>query len=157
MFLLHEQIVDRVVRGVMANDVEQSFALDHISSGRQLEGRSILRRIRNEYGLVLLWESMSYWQIEDARDESPHAIVHESGWSIISPVSDALSVCYFEKGFRISSSDGSPMKKRDPIVRTIVKTCQEFHHLQSRRTENMIIDRSIAVETQQSSRMLPGL
>lgn len=124
----------------MVNDVEVSFAVDHVVGGRQLEGRSIMRRIRSDLGTVLLWETMSCWQGTDATEKNPDAIVRESGWSIIAPVQDALSVCHFQKTFRISASDGSRMKKRDPLVRKIVHTCQEFHRVQTRRMENMVID-----------------
>lgn len=127
----------------MANDVEVSFAVDHVVGGRQLEGRSVMRRVRNELGTVLLWETMSCWQGSDATDKDPLAIVRESGWSVIVPVQDELSVCHFQKTFRISASDGSRMKKRDPLVRKIVHTCQEFHRVQSRRTENIVVDTSM--------------
>lgn len=132
-----------MVRDIAANDVELSVALDRVSGGRELGCRSILRRVRHENGIILLWETMSQWQSSDARDGSPHAVVRESGCSVIGHARvdlAGLSAGYCGKSVRISSSDGSCMDKSDPLVRKIVHTCQEFHSFHLRRMESMFID-----------------
>lgn len=136
-----------------ASDVELRFALDRISGVRELEGRSLLRRIRTAYGALLIWESMSHWQRSEAGDKTPFAIVRESGWSIIAPANkhiDDLTIGYCGKSYRIQSSDGSSLKKSDPLVRKIVHTCQEFYNHHLRRGENTIMDRSLQREPRSS-------
>lgn len=135
--------MDKVFR---SEDVESRFALDHVSGGRQLEGLSILRRIQHEYGIVLLWESMSYWQSSYESYQSPHAIVRESGWSIFASAQadiEDLSVAYCGKSYRIRSFDGSHLRKSAPLAKEIVHLCQAFHDLQARRIENIAMDRTL--------------
>lgn len=146
------QVVDKVIRSAFDQDVESRFALDHASGGRQLEGLSILRRIQHECGIILLWESMSYWQSSYESDQSPHAIVRESGWSIFAPAQadiEDLSVAYCGKSYRIRSFDGSHLRKSAPLAKEIVHLCQQFHDLQAKRIENIAMDQ--AQQQRQSS------
>lgn len=148
--------MDRVTRDTAASDVELRFALDRVAGGRELEGRSLLRRIRTAYGVLLIWESMSHWQSSEAGEKTPFAIVRESGWSIIAPANkhiEDLSIGYCGKSYRIQSSDGSNLKKSDPLVRKIVHTCQEFHNHHLRRGENTIMDRSLQQQQREQLRL----
>lgn len=150
------QVVDKVFRSAVDQDVESRFALDLASGGRQLEGLSILRRIQHECGIILLWESMSYWQSSYESDQSPHAIVRESGWSIFAPAQadiEDLSVAYCGKSYRIRSFDGSQLRKSAPLAKEIVHLCQEFHDLQAKRIENIAMDTALQQRQQGSGRL----
>lgn len=123
---------------------------EHVSSGRELECRHLSRRIRSDYGTIVVWQSMAYWQRSDASDDQPRAIVHESGWtttiaSELDPenVNVNVSLMYCSKAFRIESLNGPRMKKNDPLLRKIVHTHQELHNLHDSSIESFVIDASL--------------
>lgn len=120
-------------------------ALDRVSGGRDLQRQYLTRRIRNEHGTIVLWQSMEFWQRSDAVDCTPRAIVHESGWLVMFPSDqepESVSIVYCAKSFRIESVNGPRMKKNDPLLRKIVHTCQEFHNFHGRTVEGIAIGSS---------------
>lgn len=141
-----DKVVDKVVRDVTTNLELLRAALERVSGGRELECRSISRRIQNEHGMVLVWESMAYWQRSDASDDKPRAIVHESGWSVTFPSPqdpEHMSLAHCCKSFRIESLNGPRMKRNDPLLRKMVHTYQELHNLHARSVESIVIDSSL--------------
>lgn len=140
----------------MTDDEALNFSLDTASGGRELKGRSILRRIRTELGMVLMWEAMGEWQRDGASEESPHVIVSESGCSFLVAAgrdSQDMNIGYSTRSFRMRSSDGSSLELRDPLVRKIAFVCQELHRLHSRRLGNMVMDRSIMSQRQNGAQL----
>lgn len=120
-------------------------SLERVTGGRELECRHLSRRIRNEYGTIIVWESMAYWQRSDAVDDRPRAVVHESGWTTtVASEQDPehLSIMYCSKAFRIESLNGPRMKKNDPLLRKIVHTHRELHNLHDSCVESFVIDAS---------------
>lgn len=129
----------------MTNDVDMNLAIDGFPREKELKGRSILRRIRNEHGIILLWESISYWQSGAVSSERPYVILRESGWSIVAPAGNDLpdlSVGYCGDFFRLQASDGSRMTKSDPIAGKIMHTYEKLREIHSRRLENLVMDRN---------------
>lgn len=140
-----------MVWSAIDNDLEMRFALDRICGGRELEGRSITRRVRSEYGTVILWESLSTWQSARARKKKTHVLIHESGCSIIAPAAedpDNVSVGYCGKSFRMESADGSCLEKSDPIVQKIVDVFQEFQLIHMKRVENIAVNTNLQAQGQ---------
>lgn len=41
------------------------------------------------YSMILVWDSMFFWQWLNVSDDQPRAIVHESGWSVMPVVGRA--------------------------------------------------------------------
>lgn len=135
-------------------DSSSSFALDHSSGSREVEGRTIVRRIMNEHGTLLLWETMSYWQSDTAphvTDQSPpkRAMVRSSGYAMIAPFKGyeaTMSVAQCKIGIDIHSLDGSKMRKTDPLVRNIVSAFQRFHKAQAHVVENLVMDAAMLLQ-----------
>lgn len=120
-------------------------ALERVSGGRELECRTISRRIQHEHGMLYVWESEAYWHRSDAVDFNARAVVRESGWLVMFPSPqdpEHLSIAYCAKAFRIESLNGPRMKRNDPLLRKIVHTCQEVHHFHAKGVESTVIDSS---------------
>lgn len=135
-----------MVRDLSTNHKILRGVLERVSGGRELECRSIYRRIQIQYGMLYLWESMAYWQRSDANDFKPRATVRESGWLVMFPSHqdpEHMSIAYCSKTFLIESLNGPRMKKNDPLLRKIVHTCQEFHDFHARGVESAVIDSSL--------------
>lgn len=143
-----------MIWGDLFDDVTLDFTLDTAPGGRKVKGRSILRRIRTERGLMLLWEAHGEWQRNNASDESQHVIVSESGCSFTVAAGDDsedLAVSYSSRSFSIQASDGSSLETRDPLVRKISSVCQELHKFHSRRVSNLLMDLHIASQKSQKA------
>lgn len=109
----------------------------------EIDGRRIVRRVLTDYGSVLLWENLSYWQAHKSCDTPSRAIVRESGWSIIAPFSyeglESTSVSYCNCFVNMYSVDGSKMKKTDPFTKSIIQSIQKLYQQQAQNVENLII------------------
>lgn len=135
-------------------DSDSSFAMDHASGSRELEGRTIVRRIVNEHGTLLLWETMSYWQSDTSastadQPQPKRAMVRSSGCAMIAPFKgyeDTMSVAHCKIGIDIHSLDGSKMRKTDPLVRNIVCTFQRFHKAHAQVVENLVLDATMLLQ-----------
>lgn len=140
------QVVEIVVRGFSTSHKILRAALDRVSGGREVDYRHLSRRIRNEHGTTVLWETTAYWHRSDTTDAKPRAMVHESGWLTMFPSPhdpENVSIVYCSKSFRIESLNGPRMRRNDPLLRKIVHTCQEFHNFHGRTVEGIVIASSL--------------
>lgn len=136
------------------SDKAEVIVLDESDDGSsEIDGRRIVRRVLTDYGTVLLWENMSYWQAHKSCEAPRRAIVRESGWSIIAPVSfeglESTSVSHCNCFVNMYLIDGSRMKKTDPFTKSIVQSIQKLYEQQARNVENLVMDARIRRQQKQ--------
>lgn len=121
------------------------LAANHTPGVVELGCQSILRRVRSEYGVVLMWESISTWRnAADAEGEPKRAMVCDSGWSIVAPAagfSTDTSIGHCQKVLRIQSMDDVPLKQEDKLVASIVRQSQKSFTAQGQMMENNLVGR----------------
>lgn len=133
------------------NDADFSL----VESGRvDVDSRTIFRRVRNEYGFVVMWESVSTWQsAENAADGNPkRAIVRDHGWSIFAPAAGYakdVSISHCQIACKIQSTDEMPLQQEDQFANSIVRHNQQTIASQSQLMENKLMDRSLCVSVGQ--------
>lgn len=103
---------------------------------------------------------MSYWQTHDSRETPKRAIVRESGWSVIAPFCNGefvdSSIAHCDTLASINSTDGTVMKKSDPLARGIISTIQNLLDQQSRNVENLFLDSRIRLEKRKQQQVSGG-
>lgn len=106
----------------------------------------MFRRVRNEYGFVVMWESVSTWQsAENGSDGNPkRAIVRDHGWTIFAPgYAKEVTVSHCQIACTIESMDKMPLQQEDQLVNSIVRHNQHTIASQGQLMENKLMDWSL--------------